>query len=146
VTGDLESIVRALCADLPRAIGVVLCDWEGEAVVCAVGSAEPPEEAEARVKEHVPQKMALNMPIAEFLIRLAGAEPCGLLRSFEASGSKTGAGGLEAIEVRYESVEMIVHRLPNEFYLMVLLRRPAITAEARRKVGDACVRLREHVR
>jgi hypothetical protein len=145
VTDDLAGIVRDLCANVPRAIGAVLCDFEGEAVVCALGPQGAPAEAERRAKEHVPHRMELNMPIGEFLIRLAGAEPCGLLRMFEDAGRRRGIGILEAIEIRYQEVEMIIRKLPNDFYLMLLLRTPAVTAEARRSVSEATDRLRVHV-
>jgi hypothetical protein len=142
---ELEAIVSDLCARLPCAIGAVLCDFEGEAVCCALGSADAPAEAEKRAREHVPRTLELTMPVAEFLIRLAGAEPCGLLRMFEASSEKHGTGHLCSLEMRYGEVEMLVKKLPNDFYLVLVLRRPAISAEARRLVVEAGARLAEYV-
>lgn len=79
MTGELEALLEALCDRLPSAIGAVLCDFEGESVVAALGAAPVPPDAEARAREHVPRALALTMPVKEFLIRLAGAEPCALL-------------------------------------------------------------------
>jgi hypothetical protein len=133
----MEAIVRELCARVPRAIGAVLCDFEGESVVCALGSERAPPEAEARAKDHVPKTMSLTMPVAEFLVRLAAAEPCALLRMFQQSSSKGGVGQLAMLEMRYEEVEMLVQCLPNDFYVVLVLRRPAITAEARNALSRA---------
>lgn len=142
---ELDEIVRDLCVRVPRAIGAILCDFEGESVVCALGDAHAPPEAEDRAREHVPRAMSLPMPAREFLMRLAGAEPCALVHLFEESARKCGAGGLASLEFRYREIEMLIHRLPNDFYLVMLLRRPAITAAARRHLATAIVLLREHV-
>lgn len=145
VSMEIQAIIQELCTKVPAAIGAIVCDFEGEAVVCARGRAAAPVEAAARAREHVPRAIELTMPIEEFLMRLAGAEPCGLIRMFEASGLRRGLGALATLEIRYSNVEMLVHKLPNDFYLMLLLRRPAVTAEARRFVSEASDRLRAHV-
>ena len=142
---EVERIVQDLCARVPRAIGAIVCDWEGEAIACALGSVGVPKEAEARAREHVPRAISLTMPVPEFLVRLAGAEPAGLLRVFEKSGERFGTGGLTSIEVSYRQIVILIDRLPNEFYLMLLLRRPAVTATAKHLMDAASRLLAEHV-
>lgn len=134
---EMNAIIERLCRQVPRAIGAILCDYEGEAIACALGAAPAPDEAQLRAKEHVPKAIELTMPVNEFLIRLAGAEPCGLIRSFGQTAQKSGAGDLASLEIRYREVEMLVESLPNECYLVLVLRRPVITAEARRIMSEA---------
>jgi hypothetical protein len=142
---ELAAIIRELLDHLPRAIGAVVCDWEGEAIACALGAADVPAGAKELARDHVPRALELTMPVSEFLIRLGAAEPAALLRMFEESGKKRGTGELSWLEARYEAVEMLVCRLPNEFYLVVVLRRPAVAAEARRHMVRASAMLVEHV-
>src|SRR5262245_10045523 len=134
---ELEAIVRELCARVPRAIGAIVCDWEGEAIACALGATEAPQGAEERAREHVPRAITLTMPGSEFLVRLAGAEPAGLLRVFGQSGERCGTGELTSLEVSYQEVSVLIDRLPNDFYLMLLLRRPAVTATAKHLMDEA---------
>lgn len=145
MTGELEALLEALCDRLPSAIGAVLCDFEGESVVAALGAAPVPPDAEARAREHVPRALALTMPVKEFLIRLAGAEPCALLRLFGAPAALHGGGAIEWLELRYEAIDMLVRRLPSDFYLVVVLRRPAVIAEAKRAMAAISPALAEHV-
>lgn len=141
----LEDPLEALCAAVPEAIGAVLCDYEGETVVNALGSAAPPAEAEARASDHVPKNLPLTMPVAEFLVRLAGAEPCALLRQFVV-GNRAGAGGqLRSFSTVYEQVEMLVHCLPEDFYVVLVVRRPAIEGRARFHLAQAAEILAPHV-
>jgi hypothetical protein len=142
---ELSHIVQALCARTPAAIGAVLCDFEGETVVSALGSERAPPEAEARARDHVPSALSLTMPVSEFLVRLAAAEPCALLRLFGDISRGKGAGELAILELRYAEVEMLIQRLPNDFYLVLLLRRPAVTALARQRVTEAGALLAAHV-
>jgi predicted regulator of Ras-like GTPase activity (Roadblock/LC7/MglB family) len=142
---ELQAIVQNLCAQVPRAIGAVVCDWEGEAIACAIGRGDAPKGAEARAREHVPRAITLTMPVSEFLVRLAAAEPAGLLRTFEESGARFGTGGLTSMQVSYAEISVLIDRLPNDFYLMLLLRRPAITAAAKRHMDEARRLLAEHV-
>ncbi len=142
---ELQEIVDRLVAALPEAIGAVLCDFEGETVVTALGAARAPHDAESYAREHLPRSMAVAMPVQEFLVRLAGAEPCALLRMFQAQNEAHGSGALAMLELRYKDVDMIVDRLPNDFYFVALLRRPTILGAARRHVRAAADALRSHV-
>jgi hypothetical protein len=142
---ELEAILHALCAAVPAAIGAVLCDFEGETVVAALGTAAPPAAALARAQDHVPRAIALHMPLPAFLMRLAGAEPCALLRLFSEAAAHGHAGGLAGFTVRYAEVELLVERLPEDFYLVLAVRRPAVSALAQRAAREAVERLRPHL-
>ncbi len=142
---ELQAILDRLVASLPRSIGAVLCDFEGETVVAALGPSRAPAVAEAYAKEHLPRSMAVTMPVQEFLVRLAGAEPCALLRLFQAQNDAHGSGAVSMLELRFGDVDMIIDRLPNDFYLVALLRRPTVLGRARRHVRVASDALRSHV-
>lgn len=142
---ELQAIVQNLCARVPKAIGAVVCDWEGEAVCCALGNAEAPKDAFLRAQEHVPRAITLAMPVSEFLVRLAAAEPAGLLRVFGQSGERFGTGGITSMEMSYAEIAVLIDRLPNDFYLMLLLRKPAVTATAKHHMDEASRLLAEHV-
>lgn len=134
---NLDAVLEKLVGEVPEAIGAIICDYEGETVVTALGPAAPPEEAERRAMEHVPRAMALTMPVSEFLMRLAGAEPCGLLRTFDRQAKKRGGGRIKSLFMRYEAVEVMVDQLPNDYYLVLVLRRPALAGHARYHLADA---------
>lgn len=136
VTALHESLV-ALCRGVPSAIGAVLCDPEGETVVSALGSAPAPAAAEQRAREHVPRALELSMPVAEFLVRLAGAEPCALLNLFDGFIRKHRGGLVRALHFRYAEIELLVRRLPEDFYVVLVVRRAAESASARRQLDAA---------
>ena len=133
----LHDSLVALCRGVPSAIGAVLCDYEGETVAAALGPAPAPAAAEQRAREHVPRALDLSMPVAEFLVRLAAAEPCALLNLFDGFIQKHGGGLLRALHFRYAEIELLVRRLPEDFYVVLVVRRAAETASARRKLDHA---------
>ena len=100
-----------------------MCDYEGESVVTRLGAVELPAEVEARARSHVPQSVELSVATGEFLLRLAGAEPCALLALFGRRSAAGGAGELEALEIGFESVGLVVTRLPEDYSLVVVLDR-----------------------
>ncbi len=142
---ELQQILIDLCARVPDAIGAVCCDYEGETVVSSLGKANASQEAQARAMEHVPRRMKLTMPLGEFLVRLAGAEPCALMRMFAEIGARVGAGSLQGLSARYADVEMLTHSLPNEYYIVLLVRRPAVQAMARRHLSVAAEKLAVYI-
>lgn len=142
---ELEEILEALVGAVPDAIGAALCDFEGETVVTALGAAAPPPEAAAQATDHVPRTLELAMPVAEFLVRLAGAEPCSTMRLLDETSTRHGAGSITAFEVRYAAVELLVRRLPEDFYVVLVLRRPALTARAEHHLRKAATALAPHV-
>lgn len=136
-----EEILGQLTRTVPEALGAIVCDFEGETVVSVVGGAPLPRDAEARAMEHVPKRIPLEMPIGEFLIRLAGAEPCSILRHIDQQGRSLGAGGIRSLHARYESVEVLVDPLPSDYYLVLVLKRPALAAHARFELRKASLAL-----
>lgn len=135
----MQAVLDAFCAETPEAIGAVVCDDEGETVVSALGSAKPPPAAEARAREHVPRSMTLHMPVGEFLVRLAGAEICAVLRALERAGRAKAAGGPEDVHVAYREVELLSRTLPEDYYFVVVLREPRVVGTIRRRM-DATAR------
>ena len=97
----------------------------------ALGSGEVPPTARERATDHVPDRMEINMPVNEFLVRLAGAEPCAIIRQLQAAQNERGAGTLDAYVARYAEIDLIVEQLPEDLYLFVALRRPATVGLAR---------------
>ena len=142
---ELEEILQSLCGRLPEAIAAVLCDFEGELVVSATGDASLPREAEENLFEHVPRARRLTIPEPEYLLRLAAAEPCAILRMFHESGARVGLGALREIEVRYAAVDMLVRQLSHAYYVVLFLRRPALMAVARRGLRAAGLALEPHL-
>ncbi len=134
-------MVQVVCDRIPRAIGAVLCDQHGETIVSVLGAADVPPEARDRAKEHVPTRIGLNMPVNEFLVRLAGAEPCALLRQLQVANDGYAAGVLDGYVARYAEVDLIVEPLPEDLYLLVVLRRPASVGHARYHTGRVARRL-----
>ena len=142
----LEETLERLMHAVPEAIGAVVCDFEGEAVVSSLGDAPLPHEAVDHAMDHVPKQIPLQMPIGQFLMRLAGAEPCALLRMIDQHGLKRGAGTVRSLHVCYEKVEILVDPLPSDYYLVLVLRRPALASHARFHLRDATLRISEYVR
>ena len=141
----LEETLERLMQEVPEAIGVVVCDFEGETVMASLGAAEPPREAKEKALEHVPKQLALDMPLGQFLMRLAGAEPCALLRMIDQHGRRRGAGAVRSLDVCYEKVEILVDPLPSDYYLVLVLRRPALASHARFHLRDATQRISDYV-
>jgi hypothetical protein len=141
----IEEALDALLEEVPEAIGAVVCDFEGEAVVSSMGAAPLPREAEERVMEHVPKRIALDVPIGHFLMRLGGAEPCALLRTIDHLGCQRGAGSFRSLHLAYERVEILVDPLPSDYYLVLVLRRPALASHARFHLQRATHRIAEYV-
>lgn len=125
-------------ASIPGAFGAVLCDFEGETVVARRGPAELPEPALEEARRHVPERLGSRIAPADFLLRLAAAEPCALLALFARQGEAAGAGALEALELGYARVGLLAVRLPEDYYLVVLLdRRAGASFGLARRVAQA---------
>lgn len=137
----LKAPLQQLCARVPEAVGAVLCDFEGETVVTRLGAAAPPSAAALRAQDHVPKTLAMQMPVAEFLMRLAAAEPCAPLRHFAACTRAGGFGAVHGLEARYAEVEILTECLPEDFYLVLVLRRPSLSFRARHHLQQAARRL-----
>jgi hypothetical protein len=140
-----EEILTRLLEDVPEAIGAIICDFEGEMVTSVLGAATIPHEAEVKALEHVPKQIPLDIPIGQFLMRLAGAEPCAVVRLLDEHGRRRGAGGFLSLHVCYETVEILVDPLPSDYYLVLVLKRPALASHARFHLKDASQLLSECV-
>src|SRR5262245_18853795 len=138
---DLEEIVRSLLAELPEAIGAIVCDGEGEAVVSVLGASPPPPGAEEQARSRIPSKLAPAMSLSEFLLRVGGAEPCGLIAQLEECGTTRRVGALDGFDLRFSELDVLVRRLPEQYYVMLALRRPSARALAGARLETARARL-----
>lgn len=127
---DLTAVVQKLCEQVPEAIGAIICDFEGEGVVWAFGRAEVPAGAERNARSRIPQTLETSMSLPEFLLRITGAEPCALLRMFAEKSHARGLGAIRGLDLRFEEMDLLVRPLPEDYYVMLALRRPAIRAAA----------------
>ena len=134
---DLEEIVQRLAQDVPNAIGAIVCDYEGETVTLALGRAPLPAEAEDHARSYIPRAMVPDVDLGEFLLKLAGAEPCALIRLFDKHSKSHGTGPLTSLDLRYRGVDMLVRRLPEDYYVLLVLLRPALAARARVRLEAA---------
>jgi hypothetical protein len=141
---SLDRVLAELCRT-EGVVGGVLCDDEGETVVSAQGTAELPPQAHARAADHVPRSLPLSVPVPEFLLRLGSAETCGLLRSFQRTGRDKLAGALRTLQVRYAALDVLVHTLPQDFYLVLVVRRPTLLSTVAAKLQDASRQLAPHL-
>lgn len=121
---ELERILRELCALVPRAIGVVLADDDGESVVTVRGLAALPPGAREEAARHVPRALAASTDVEQLALRLAGAEPSAVLRII-------GLGRCRAYEVRHGAVDVLVERVDDELYVVLFVLRPAVRAQVR---------------
>lgn len=118
----LETAVEE-AASIPGAFGAVLCDFEGESVVARLGTTPLSESVEAEARKHVPNALKTQFSIGEYLLRLAGAEPCALLMTVGRRLNNGAAGRLNTLEIGYENVSLVVLTLPEDFYLVIVLDR-----------------------
>lgn len=116
------------------ALGAVLCDFEGEAVLTCVGGTPLSDAVATEAMRHVPEALPAHHSPEEFLLRLCGAEPCALLALFARTATATGAGTVAGYELRFETVGVVVVCLPEDYYLTVVLDLavPGTLVEARR--------------
>lgn len=119
---SLEDLV-ARAAAVPGALGAVLCDFEGEAVLTQLGSTPVPAAMLEGAKSQIPARLSHIGSPADFLLRLAGAEPCALLALFGQRSEALGGGTLEALELGFARVQLLVTRLPEDYYLVMVLDR-----------------------
>jgi hypothetical protein len=134
---DLQVVVEDLCRAIPSALGAIVCDYEGESVVHALGQAPLSPSAERNARSLIPRALQPTMSIEEFFLKLAGAEPCALLRMLEEPSRGHGFGGLVSLEMRYQGMDLLVRRLPDEYYVVLLLRPPALVSSAHDKLERA---------
>jgi hypothetical protein len=138
---ELERALASLCDALPGAVGAVLCDEVGETVVCVPGPGRLPPEAEAEARRHAPRNLPIAMPLGEFLLRLGGAEPATLLELLGAGARRHRAGPLVEVCSTFAEVVLLMRPLPDDLYLVLVLRRPVVLGVARRALAAAAARV-----
>ncbi|MEM1025696.1 MAG: hypothetical protein AAGJ19_18610 [Myxococcota bacterium] len=136
---EFEALLASLCEN-PEVVGAVLCDDEGEMVATSRGPAELPVGAEEQAVRHMPSALSADVPAPEFLLRLGSAETCGPLRLMQRIAKRGAAGEVQIVAVRYRELDVLVHALPEDFYVVVFVRRPNLLAGLRARleaVGQA---------
>lgn len=134
---DLVDVLDALCGDVPEAIGAIVCDFEGELVVHAAGPAPVPEHAVQEAADHIPEALSDREATREFVLRLAAAEVCTAVRQSDETLRGCRASGLQGLEMRFAEVDLLVHTLPDDYYVVLAAARPALLARARMRLAQA---------
>jgi hypothetical protein len=138
----IDAVIQELCSGLPRAIGAIVCDPDGERIAHAEGRAPAPLSATDRAKAQLPQSMRDRSESLELLLQLAAAEPQAYLRALHDRGRSSGAGDLKTVELQFADVCVLVSPLPEQHYLLLALRRPCVVLDARQALESAGSRLR----
>jgi hypothetical protein len=134
---SLTSILKDICTAIPETIGVIMCDQEGEKVVGVGGTATLPQGATDRARSQLPASMQSEISSRDFVLRIVGAEPCALLRLLDERGQTSGAGRVDGFDLRYSELDLLVQRLPDDYYVVLALRRPSVIAVARDALNRA---------
>ena len=113
----------AAAAAAPDAFGAILCDYEGETVAVAMGPVAIPAPVLDRAASQLPGALQRPARARDYLLRLAGAEPCALLALFDRPARRLGAGALTGLELGYANARLVVRRLPDDYYLVIVLAR-----------------------
>ncbi len=124
---EFEAVLADLC-DNPDVIGAVLCDDEGEMVATSRGRAELPPGAAEQAARHMPNAFSVDVPTPDFLLRLGSAETCGPLRLMQRIAKRGAAGDVQTVDLRYAELDVLLHALPEDFYIVVFVRRPNLLA------------------
>lgn len=127
---DLDDTLSRACMGVPGALGIILCDYEGEKVVLGLGGTKPSPDVRENASEHVPRDFVLTQDISGFLLQLAGAEVSGLLEDFSRIGQRHALGTVELLRLRYAQVELLVHSLPEGYFVVMALSRPGFSGPA----------------
>lgn len=127
----MNELLDALIAQLPDAIGGVLCDGDGEAIATARGKGALPPGGEEEARRHLPRAMASTVSVDVLALRLAAAEPVAALRALEISAKARGAGAVGGYEVRHPEMHVLVSALVDDVYLVLFVRHTARVAYAR---------------
>lgn len=142
MTEDPLTAALEEAAAIPGALGAVLCDFEGEAVLTRVGTSSWPPALLQEATEHIPEQLPGALSGPEFVLRLAAAEPCALLALFGRGARRAGAGELGTLELSFRRVFLVVERLPEDYYLVIVLDRRAAQGLGRARVVASRLRPR----
>lgn len=142
---EFEAVLAGLCEN-SDVVGAVLCDDEGEMVATCRGPAELPPGAAEHANRHMPTTFSSDVPAPDFLLRLASAETCGPLRLMQRIAKAAAAGEVRTVDLRYAQLDVLLHALPEDFYLVVFVRRPNLLAGLRARLVSAGRSLGEQLR
>ncbi|MFO0724678.1 MAG: hypothetical protein U1E65_12925 [Myxococcota bacterium] len=136
---ELEETLLTLVRAVPEALGAILCDFEGEAVVLAAGAAPLLDAQHEVALAHVPRALGPEVAMADLWLRLAGAVPGGVLH--QVGEVHRPHGRVALVELGFEEAHVLIHGLPDDYYVLLALRRPALVARARQALSRAAQHL-----
>lgn len=128
---ELAAVVEDLARSVPEAIGAILCDYEGEAVVLQPGAVRLSDPQVAAAREHLPRALESTISLEEFWLRLGGAVPGPALHQLREAHRSVGRGTLVMVELSFAEAAVLVGCLPEDYYVLLALRRPALRERAR---------------
>ena len=112
-----QYILANLLARNPGAVGVLFVDDSGETVDLACADFTP------------------------FQLRIVGAYVGIYLRQMQAFLAEGGHGEARWLHIHKDRLHIYVAPLPDGYFLVLVQRSPALSAAARRSLGDACEQL-----
>lgn len=141
---EFEALLAPLCEN-NGVLGVVLCDDEGEMVATRRGPAELPTGAAEHAVKHMPSALSADIAAPDFLLRLGSAETCGPLRLMQRIAKRGAAGEVRTVDLRYGELDVLLRALPEDFYVVVFVRRPSLLAGLRARLEVAGQGLSAHL-
>ena len=112
-----QFVLANLLAQNEGAVGVLFLDDTGETVDFACSDFSP------------------------YQMRVVGAYVGIYLRQTERFLASSALGAVQFLHVEKDSLHLYTMPLPDGYYLVLVQRRPALTARARRTMQDACAQL-----
>ncbi|MEZ5313927.1 MAG: hypothetical protein R2862_09905 [Thermoanaerobaculia bacterium] len=116
-----EYVLANLLAQNDNAVGVLFLDDTGETVDFACSDFSP------------------------YQMRVVGAYVGIYLRQTEKFLASTDLGSPQFLHVEKDNLHLYTMPLPDGYYLVLVQRRPALTAKARRTMEDACSQLQSEL-
>ncbi|MGE0641545.1 MAG: hypothetical protein AB7G12_10840 [Thermoanaerobaculia bacterium] len=116
-----EYVLANLLAQNDGAVGVLFLDDTGETVDFACSDFSP------------------------YQMRVVGAYVGIYLRQTEKFLASTDLGSPQFLHVEKDNLHLYTMPLPDGYYLVLVQRRPALTAKARRTMEDACSQLQSEL-
>lgn len=117
---SLESLLDT-ASQCPGTFGVLLCDYEGETVMSRFGDTEVSSVVLDAAASQLPGSLRTKVEAKEYLLRVVGAELCPLLAQFDRVTQNADEGPLIGFELVFEHIDLVVRRLPDDYYLAFVL-------------------------
>ncbi|AJF07173.1 roadblock/LC7 domain-containing protein [Geoalkalibacter subterraneus] len=117
---SLNALLRNLLGELPDALGVVLADWEGEAVAHA-----------ARMDD--------------FELKVFGAHHGIILDSLRQAAARLGEPGVEEVAIHADNRLILVMPVTEEYFIVLTLESEGLLARARHVLQAYAPQLHEEV-